>query len=68
MKFAKICELIGQNENLTNELDYIGKVFQRNETNLSKLLKANSTAVLLQGQLILIGNTRSAEDTRDLVD
>lgn len=56
------------NQNLTNELDYIGNVFQRNKTNLLKLLKANGTAVLLQGQLILIGNTPSAEDTRELVD
>jgi light-regulated signal transduction histidine kinase (bacteriophytochrome)/CheY-like chemotaxis protein len=56
------------NHNLTNELDHIGKVFQRNKTNLLKLLKANGTAVLLQGQLILIGNTPSAEDTRDLVE
>ncbi|MBD2693918.1 ATP-binding protein [Anabaena catenula] len=56
------------NQNLTNELDYIGNVFKRNEKSLLNLLKATGAAVLLQGQLILIGNTPSEQDTRHLVD
>ncbi|MFM2064946.1 MAG: hypothetical protein RLZZ507_4617, partial [Cyanobacteriota bacterium] len=56
------------NQNLTNELDYIGNVFKRNETSLLNLLRANGAAILLQGQLILIGNTLSEKDTRELVE
>jgi two-component system, chemotaxis family, sensor kinase Cph1 len=55
------------NHNLTNELDYIGNVFKRNETSLLNLLRATGAAVLLQGQLILIGHTPSEPDTRELV-
>ncbi|WP_016952331.1 response regulator [Anabaena sp. PCC 7108] len=56
------------NHNLTNELDYIGNVFQRNESSLLNLLRATGAAVLLQGQLILIGKTPLEKDTRQLVD
>ncbi|MBD2291927.1 response regulator [Anabaena sphaerica FACHB-251] len=56
------------NHNLTNELDYIGNIFKRNETSLLNLLRANSAAILLQQQLILIGNTPSEQDTRELVE
>ncbi|MGM3307678.1 ATP-binding protein [Anabaena sp. WFMT] len=56
------------NHNLTNELDYIGNVFKRNESSLLNLLRATGAAILLQGQLILIGNTPSAQDTQELVD
>ncbi|MEA5577418.1 ATP-binding protein [Anabaena sp. UHCC 0451] len=56
------------NQNLTNELDYIGNVFKRNETSLLNLLSATGAAILLQGQLILIGNTPSENETRKLVD
>ncbi|MEA5553825.1 response regulator [Anabaena cylindrica UHCC 0172] len=56
------------NHNLTNELDYIGNVFKRNESSLLNLLRATGAAVLLQGQLILIGNTPSVEDTQELVE
>ncbi|WP_071189306.1 response regulator [Trichormus sp. NMC-1] len=56
------------NQNLTNELDYIGNVFKRNETSLLNLLRATGAAILLQGQLILIGHTPSEQDTRELVE
>jgi two-component system, chemotaxis family, sensor kinase Cph1 len=56
------------NQNLTNELDYIGNVFKRNESTLLNLLRATGVAVLLQGQIILIGNTPSEQSTRELVD
>ncbi|AFZ58751.1 response regulator [Anabaena cylindrica FACHB-243] len=56
------------NHNLTNELNYITNIFKRNESNLLSLLRATGAAVLLQGKLIFIGNTPSAQDTQKLVD
>ncbi|AFZ25472.1 bacteriophytochrome (light-regulated signal transduction histidine kinase) [Cylindrospermum stagnale PCC 7417] len=54
-------------QNLGNKLDYIGNVFQRNESSVLNLVRSTGAAILLEGQLILIGNTPSESDTQELV-
>ncbi|MBD2494137.1 response regulator [Nostoc sp. FACHB-280] len=52
---------------LSNELDYIGNVFKRNESNLLNLVQAQGVAILLEEQLTLIGQTPSESDMRKLI-
>ncbi|ALF52723.1 histidine kinase [Nostoc piscinale CENA21] len=53
---------------LSNELDYIGNVFKRNESNLLNLVQAQGVAILLEEQLTLIGQTPSDSDMRKLIN
>jgi light-regulated signal transduction histidine kinase (bacteriophytochrome)/CheY-like chemotaxis protein len=55
------------NHSLKNELDDIGNIFKRNQTSFLNLVKATGAAILLQGQVILIGNTPSVTETKDLI-
>jgi light-regulated signal transduction histidine kinase (bacteriophytochrome)/CheY-like chemotaxis protein len=54
-------------QTLGNKLDYIGNVFQRNEASLLNLVRSTGAAILLEGQLILIGNTPAEADIQELL-
>jgi light-regulated signal transduction histidine kinase (bacteriophytochrome)/CheY-like chemotaxis protein len=55
------------NQNLGNKLDYIGNVFQRNESSLLNLVRSTGAVILLEGKLILIGITPAEADIYNLV-
>ncbi|BAT54167.1 multi-sensor hybrid histidine kinase [Nostoc sp. NIES-3756] len=53
---------------LSDESEYIGSVFKRNETNLLNLVQAQGAAILLAGQLTLLGVTPTPTDTQAIVN
>ncbi|BBD59805.1 multi-sensor hybrid histidine kinase [Nostoc sp. HK-01] len=53
---------------LSNKLEYIGNVFQRNESNLLNLVQAQGVAILLEEQLTLIGQTPAEPEMRKLIN
>ncbi|MBE9207350.1 response regulator [Nostoc sp. LEGE 06077] len=53
---------------LSNKLEYIGNVFQRNESNLLNLVQAQGVAILLEEQLTLIGQTPAETEIRKLIN
>ncbi|BCL36101.1 response regulator [Nostoc sp. MS1] len=52
---------------LSDDSEYIGGVFKRNETNLLNLVQAQGAAILLAGQLTLLGVTPTVSDTQAIV-
>ncbi|WP_066384107.1 ATP-binding protein [Anabaena sp. CA = ATCC 33047] len=53
---------------LANQLDYIGNVFKRNETNLLDIVQAQGAVILLEEQLTVLGNTPSEAAIYELVN
>ncbi|MBD2503070.1 ATP-binding protein [Anabaena azotica] len=53
---------------LSDESDYIGNVFKRNEASLLELVQAQGAAILLEGQLTLLGSTPTPTQTQAIVN
>ncbi|GAA6621825.1 response regulator [Scytonema sp. NUACC26] len=53
---------------LASESNYLGNVFQRQESNLLKLFQAQGAAILLEDKITLLGQTPSKGETQKLVN